>query len=296
MISANSHRYEAWHPCKRRCEGIENFISANRFSSMKFVFSPEMLELAIQAALSTAPRLRKFHSEGVIASKKEDESPVTEADLDADRHIRSILSPSAIPIISEESTPPPLEEREKWTTYWIVDPLDGTKEFIAGRKEYTINIALIKNGIPILGVIAIPEHQLVYFGGTNQLPCKATEAQLKNASNYNEFVIRKSSKERPYTAVISRSHLHPKTKEYLQVLYKKHQDLDVIKAGSSLKFCRIVEGFANIYPRFTPCMTWDTAAGDALMRAIGKGVYQLENAQPLIYGHQTYYNPPFVAK
>lgn len=257
---------------------------------------PLMLDLAIQAALSTAPRLRKFHAEGVIASKKEDESPVTEADLDADRHIRSILSSSSIPIISEEAAPPPMEEREQWTSYWIVDPLDGTKEFIAGRKEYTINIALIENGIPVLGVIAIPEHELVYFGGANQLPCKANETALKGATSYEKFEIRKSTKERPYTAVISRSHLHPKTKEYLQVLYKKYPELDVIKAGSSLKFCRIIEGVANIYPRFTPCMTWDTAAGDALMRSIGKGIYQLENAQPLIYGHETYYNPPFVAK
>lgn len=257
---------------------------------------PAMLDLAIQAALKTAPILREFHAKGVIAQQKEDDSPVTEADLAADALIRSILEPSGIPIISEEAEPPSLEERKTWNRYWVVDPLDGTKEFIAGRKEYTINIALIENGTPTIGVISIPELHLMYFAKPDLKPCKASESDLKAATDYKRFEIEKHKADRPYTAVVSRSHLHPKTKEYLQVLYKKYPDLDVIKAGSSLKFCRIAEGHADIYPRFSPCMTWDTAAGDALIRAIGKGVYQLANAQPLLYGHDTYYNPAFVAK
>ncbi len=255
-----------------------------------------MLDLAIKAALETAPLLREFHAKGVIAQQKADDSPVTEADLAADTHIRTVLATSGIPIISEETTPPALEVRKTWDKYWVVDPLDGTKEFIAGRTEYTINIALIENGTPSIGVISIPEHHMMYYTKPGIGPCKATESELMNADDLTAFAIQKHKKDRPYTAVISRSHLHPKTKEYLQILYKKHPDLDVIKAGSSLKFCRIAEGHADIYPRFSPCMTWDTAAGDALIRSIGKGVYQLANAQPLLYGHDTYYNPAFVAK
>lgn len=229
-------------------------------------------------------KIREIKNRGFQKQNKEDGSPVTEADLAAHSIILEGLTQiSDFPVLSEEGVVD-WSERRSWEKYWLVDPLDGTKDFIKGTGEYTVNIALVENGHPTLGVIYVPEKDLLYSGGV-------TTPTTKNFQQINPSAKTKRPANKRRTAVESHFHSSDKNKAF----YQKHGIENVMKAGSSLKFCQLAEGGADIYPRFGPTMEWDTAAGQAILEGVGGQVFRWPERTPLEYGKQDLRNPHFIA-
>ncbi len=222
---------------------------------------------------------------------KADGSPVTAADLAADETIRACLARNLpdLPVVTEETcatAPRVAAER-----FILVDPLDGTKEFIQGRSEFTVNIALIEHGTPIAGAVYAPALHQLYVGGTNayKLDTRTTTGGDLSFSKMHPIYVRQAPPD-GCRAVVSRSHLDPATKEWVA----RHGISDLAPSGSSLKFCVIAEGEADVYPRLAPTMEWDTAAGHAVLLAAGGTVTDL-NGCPMRYGKPDYRNGDFVA-
>jgi len=219
--------------------------------------------------------------------EKEDNSPLTEADIKSNNiictHLKQLYP--HIPIISEENKQIPYEERQSWEYYWCIDPIDGTKEFINKNDEFTINIALIHKNSPILGVVYAPAIKEMYSA-------KKGEGVFKNDKNL-PLKINQNIKDK-ITVVASKSHLSIETQKFIDRL--KANTVEHIGKGSSLKLCMVASGEADIYPRLAPTMEWDTAAADAIVREAGKMCYQFENNQPLIYNKQSLLNPWFVVR
>ena len=226
-----------------------------------------------------------YNSDDFNVELKNDDSPLTKADIAANDIIVAALEELTpdIPILSEESAKAPYETRKEWTKFWLVDPLDGTKEFIKRNGEFTVNIALIKNGKPILGVVYAPALKHTYSGAEGLGAFKQEEnnpaQEIKVADHRNQKL----------KVVASRSHAGPD----LQAFLDKLEDYDVISMGSSLKLCLVAEGKAHLYPRLGPTMEWDTAAADAIVRASGGQVTQLDNTL-LVYNKQDLLNPYFM--
>ena len=192
--------------------------------------------------------------------------------------------------------------RESWEKLWIVDPLDGTKEFIKRNGEFTVNIALVINGVPELGVIYVPVKRTLYYGLTGYGAYKIENIDAKpenlSAENLRQFAIQLPIKreKRPFTVVASRSHLSPETASFIADLQQKHPDLVTTSIGSSIKICLVSEGNADIYPRFAPTMEWDTAAGHAIARAAGKEIYHTDRQTPISYNKENLLNPWFIVE
>lgn len=222
---------------------------------------------------------------------KSDFSPVTEADIAAHNIIvtgLSLLTPE-IPVLSEESADEAKNARFGWKTFWLVDPLDGTKEFIKGNGEFTVNIALIKDGVPVFGLIYIPVTQVLYWGSEG-------EGAFKQTLGSDVESIKVSNLPRLYgkwRVVGSRSHQSPEFKQFVSRL----PQAETIQIGSSLKLCLIAEGMADIYPRLTPTSEWDIAAGHAIVNAAGGQVLLLPSLAPLVYNTNPHslINPNFIA-
>ncbi len=217
---------------------------------------------------------------------KSDDSPLTIADKRAHEAIVSVLQATGIPILSEEGKEIPFEQRKNWTRLWIVDPLDGTKEFIKRNGEFTVNIALIEKGKPILGVIYVPVKKWLYSGVVGEGAVKK-EGELTAS-------LPLAGKQRPYTAVGSRSHMSPETEAYFSELREKHGEIEVVSMGSSLKICLVAEGTADVYPRFAPTMEWDTAAGHAIARAAGKSLIDYTTGEEMVYNREQLLNNWFL--
>lgn len=218
---------------------------------------------------------------------KEDESPLTEADLKANeiicRELNSLYP--EIPILSEENKEIPYEARKNWNRFWLVDPVDGTKEFIKKNGEFTVNIALIENGTPILGVVYAPALEDLYTGDLENGAFKNGESlPLKVNSNPNESL----------TVVASRSHLSQETEDFIEGLKENTKNVETISKGSSLKLCLVAEGAADYYPRLAPTMEWDTAAAHAVCLAACKRVFRHDNNEDLTYNKENLLNPWFI--
>jgi len=213
-------------------------------------------------------------------SYKSDNSPLTEADIVSHRLIGSCLkSISSLPIISEESN----KLHTTNSKYWLVDPLDGTKEFIKKNGEFTINIALIEDRYPTLGYVYSPIKKTLYVGGFNKSSFKIS------ASNINELSV--SLQSNPVRIVASRSHLNEETQKFIS----QFKNYELLQAGSSIKLCMIADGSADIYPRLAPTSEWDTAAAQAVVEGAGGSVKDL-NGNRLIYQKENIINPFFIAK
>jgi len=258
----------------------------------------ELLSIAIIASVEAGEAIMKVYSNKIEVVYKEDESPLTLADKNANKIINKHLVKSKIPIISEENKILTYEERKNWKQCWIVDPLDGTKEFIKRNGEFTVNIALIKNNKPIIGVIYVPASKTSYFTSDNS--SKSYKASLKTNiiiidEIFNNAVeIFPSEKNNNILRIVgSRSHLNDTTKNYISKIEKKNKT-KIISKGSSLKFCIVAEGGAEIYPRFAPTMEWDTAAGQAICEAVGVKVIDVTTNEPLKYNKQNLLNPHFL--
>lgn len=227
-----------------------------------------------------------YNSSDFDIHAKKDDSPLTRADTLAHQTIVERLKTTGFPILSEEGKNIPYEKRKNWETFWMVDPLDGTKEFIKKNGEFTVNIALIHHNEPVLGVVFAPAIDELYFGGIGHGAYTdenmANEHQLKFISN--ESGTKK--------IIISRSHLNQDTKDYLD----KFNHAQTISMGSSLKFMLIAKNEADIYPRFAPTMEWDTAAAHAILKAMDIEVYNMEDQKPLRYNKENLLNPYFLVK
>lgn len=218
-------------------------------------------------------------------SEKADASPLTQADLAAHRCIVSRLPEidGALPILSEESADIAWQERRNWKRYWLVDPLDGTREFIKKNGEFTVNIALIENGEPLLGVVYAPVIDWLLVGG------RGFGAQWQRAGSSGPAKVTKAGS--PLRVAASRSHRDGKTQDYLDRI----GSVETFGLGSSLKFCKIAAGEIDLYPRFGPTSEWDTAAAQAVLEAAGGGVYTLDG-EPLRYNSkESLLNPHFIA-
>jgi 3'(2'), 5'-bisphosphate nucleotidase len=209
-----------------------------------------------------------------------------------------------LPILSEEGRDILYAERKAWEHYWLVDPLDGTKEFIKRNGEFTVNIALMHRDRPVMGVILVPVKDILYFAaeGTGAFRLSGTSA-LKSHLSFEELKgaaarlpLKTTAEARTFTAIASRSHMSGETSSFLDELKTEHGGIEIVSAGSSLKFCLVAEGAADIYPRFAPTMEWDTAAGQAIVEQAGGSVLQYGTGEPLRYNKENLLNPWFIVR
>jgi len=258
----------------------------------------ELTQLAIKAAIEASKDiLTIYKSDDFEIETKEDNSPLTKADKAAHKIISSILQESKIPILSEEGKSIPYETRKYWNKLWIVDPIDGTKEFIKRNGEFTVNIALIDNNKPVIGVILAPDSGVLYFSEKNIGAFKSTtNLDYFNPENLlaEALPLPLNHENKEYAVVASRSHLSKETKAYVKNLKAKHGEVKFISKGSSLKLCMVAEGMANCYPRFAPTMEWDTAAGQAICEAAGFQVIDFKTKKSMIYNRKDLLNNWFI--
>lgn len=245
-----------------------------------------MVERIIDIAKEAGNKVLEFYDEEIIVHSKSDDSPLTKADLAAHHYIVDKLSKlyPSIPIISEESVIPEFEERKKWEKYWLVDPLDGTKEFIKKNGEFTVNIALIENECPVLGVVTAPAKKLTYYGVK-----ELGSFRQKGNSDAYQIYSEKADISEPVRIIESRSHGSAALEQFLENEGIKVKDR--LKSGSSLKICLVADGTADLYPRIGPTMEWDVAAGDAVYRYSARdGVHE----SGIKYNKENLLNPNFV--
>ena len=241
----------------------------------------KLLSLAVQASRLAGDAIMEVYAQPFEVYTKDDASPVTQADLRASNLIKEILKPTGLPFVSEEDLPP---DRSKFGRYWLVDPLDGTAEFVKRNGEFTVNIALIENKRPVLGVIYAPTLNKLWTSLPSNLP-----SLTSNLPSLTSHVS-------PFTVLVSRSHRTPEVDAYInKVLRPQHPDLVIDSQGSSLKFARLVEGTADVYVCYSKTKEWDTAAADAILTAAGGKVLRISDGLPLEYDKEDYPNPPFVA-
>lgn len=260
-----------------------------------------LIYTAIQTALEAGKAILEIYCQPFDVELKTDNSPLTIADKKAHTIISERLADTGFPLLSEEGFHTNYEIRKDWNHYWLVDPLDGTKEFIKKNGDFTVNIALINRGQPALGVVYTPVQGFLYWGssaGSFRL-----NAGILNESDVNSFEkIMQKAELLPcevstgFLVLASRSHMNSETEAYIEKLQISHPDLSLISRGSSLKFCCLAEGSADIYPRYSPTMEWDTAAGHAVARFAGCTVNQVEGGLPLEYNKPSLLNPFFIAQ
>ena len=266
---------------------------------------------AIDAALNAGKAILEVYESDFDVQLKSDNSPLTLADRRSHAIIKSSLSAHGIPMISEEGRNIPYGRRRGWTRIWIVDPLDGTKEFVKRNGEFTVNIALIQEQYPVLGVVYAPVPDALYFGsieiGAYKLIHGFEPAVRRSDHDHSEErltgLIQKSKKlpisQRPrsaYTIVGSRSHGTDELTAFVEQKRAEKGTVAFIQAGSSLKICLVAEGAADIYPRMGPTMEWDTAAGQAVAECAGARISGFESRERLSYNKQDLLNPWFVVE
>jgi len=281
-------------------------MKANGYS----VFLLKAIEAALQAGQVI---LDVYHSEFAVEHKA-DNSPLTRADRKSHDLLMAALKGFEIPILSEEGREIPYKDRKSWERLWIIDPLDGTKEFIKRNDEFTVNIALVEYGLPKIGVVYVPVKDRLYFaagnlgafridnplgtdgsnriGGNDHDPDKTLRRLLKTATRLpagNRSKI-------PFIIVGSRSHANPDLKKLVEEKRREHGKVELITAGSSLKICMVAEGLADMYPRLGPTCEWDTAAGQAVAEMAGAKLLDYKTGEPLKYNRPDLLNPWFVVR
>lgn len=254
---------------------------------MSAALLPAVIKLVQRAGAAIMPYWRS----DLAVREKSDASPVTSADLAAHQVLADglrALDPT-IPVLSEEDCEIALSERERWQRWWLVDPLDGTKEFIAGSEEFTVNVALIERGRVLFGVVGIPCSGRCYYGGAG------AGAFLRERDGVPVPIAVRAQPEERFTVVASRRHSSPAQERLLQGLSERFGDLQLASVGSSLKFCLLAEGAADCYPRLAPTSQWDTAAAQGVLEGAGGEVLDIAGA-PLTYEpRESYLNPHFLA-
>jgi 3'(2'), 5'-bisphosphate nucleotidase len=267
-----------------------------------------LLLTAVQATIRAGLATLEVYDSELHVDYKEDHSPLTLADTRSHEIIASHLKPTGVPVLSEEGKAIPAAERRRWQRLWVVDPLDGTKEFIKHLGEFTINIALVENERPTLGAIFVPVKNVLYFGrledGSYRLDDRNVLAHLARADAtgdaHGAIEELKARSERlpvdrfahtPFVIVGSRSHATPELHAYVERKRRELGAVTFVSAGSSLKYCLVAEGRADLYPRLAPTMEWDTAAGQVIAEAAGATVARHDTGGPMTYNKEDLLNP-----
>ena len=267
---------------------------------------------AIEAALKAGQViLDVYHSEFAVEHKA-DNSPLTRADRKSHDLLMAALKGFDIPILSEEGREIPYKDRKTWERLWIIDPLDGTKEFIKRNDEFTVNIALVEYGLPKIGVVYVPVKDRLYFAAGNVGAYKienplGTDGSKRIDGNDPDKTLRRLLKnatrlpagnrsKKPFIIVGSRSHANPDLKKLVEEKRREHGEVELITAGSSLKICMVAEGLADMYPRLGPTCEWDTAAGQAVAEMAGAKLLDYKTGEPLKYNRPDLLNPWFVVR
>ena len=232
-----------------------------------------IVRISVQAGQAIMP----YFASNLTVSLKSDNSPVTVADQAAHHVIEQALQPLGYPVVSEEG-----HNRDGGACYWLVDPLDGTRSFIDGSTEFTVNIAWIDQGRPVWGVVHAPALNRTWWGGVDH------DSQMQSEQGVQTIQV--SPSRHPLRVLASKNHSNPATQAFLEQLGQ----IEHIASGSSLKFCEIAQGQADLYPRLGPCCEWDTAAGEAVLMGAGGQVCDFQG-QPLRYGKSDVLNPHFIA-
>ena len=259
----------------------------------------KLLIEAINASILGGNEILKIYNTDFRIEEKSDNSPLTKADKNCNEVIQNCLKSLSIPILSEEGAEVPFFVRKTWDYFWLIDPLDGTKEFIKKNGEFTVNISLVNKGNPVMGIVYVPVTNVLYFASENLGSFKSVE---KDTISSLDQLIKRSEKlplnqnRNNFVMVGSRSHMSRETLEYFGEMEKLHEKVEIISKGSSLKLCMVAEGTADVYPRFAPTMEWDTAAGDAICRIAGFSVLQYDSELLLKYNKEELLNPWFIVK
>ena len=258
------------------------------------------LKTAVRAALEAGNEILEVYSAEFTVDIKEDQSPLTEADMRSHKRIMQILSETKYPVLSEEGAELDFSERKNWTTFWLVDPLDGTKEFVKRNGDFTVNIALIEDNLPVLGVIYVPVHRELYFaaqgvGAFKKQNCDIQD-NIEDILDESELIPMDfdETEDSVIRVVASRSHPSKETQEFIEQLEREYDRVEVVSRGSSLKMCLVAEGSAEVYPRLAPTMEWDTAAGQAICEVAGFQVLEHSTGLPLSYNKANLRNPWFI--
>lgn len=268
---------------------------------------PELLQQAIVAAVLAGNEILEVYDTNFNVEYKEDNSPLTLADKKASAKIVHELQRFDIPVLSEEGEEISYETRKDWKTLWIVDPLDGTKEFVKRNGEFTVNIALVEDHLPTIGVIYSPVFKDLYFAakgiGAFKIDRHDFIDMVENIARTSLDELYVAAKKLPiassrknYVVVASRSHMSTETYQHIEALKLQHEQVDIVTSGSSIKMCLVAEGVADEYPRFGPTMEWDTAAGQALLQESGASLIDFETSEPMRYNRLDLLNTWFIAK
>ena len=257
----------------------------------------KLLVKAINASIKGGHAIMEVYASNFSVQHKGDKSPLTLADKNCNDMIFSYLKCSDIPFLSEEGEKISYEDRKNWKYFWLVDPLDGTKEFVKRNGEFTVNIALIHNGDPIMGVIYVPVKEELYFSmeglGSYKINQNSViqdleallDLSVKLPIDYNR---------KNYVVVGSRSHMSVETEAFFEQKKQEHGKIKVITVGSSLKLCMVAEGKADAYPRYAPTMEWDTGAGHAIAKFAGFSVKKYNSPEDIVYNKESLLNPWFL--
>lgn len=257
----------------------------------------DWINVALKASLEAGQAIMDiYESDDVGVEYKEDASPLTRADRAAHHVILRHLEPTGIPVLSEEGKHMPFEDRSQWDELWIVDPVDGTKEFIKRNGEFTVNIALVRQGRVAGGVVLAPVLGHAYVGvvGEGAWRLDVSAGVDVDAAWNTRVSLPVNSGKRAFTVVASRSHMSPETEAYVEEAKSVHGEVNLISKGSSLKLCMVAEGTADAYPRFAPTMEWDTAAGQAVCEAAGCDVIDQNTGAPMRYNREDLLNAWFL--
>lgn len=266
----------------------------------------QLLPQCVNAAVKAGAAIMKIykHQDDYDISLKSDKTPITVADRVAHTTIKEHLGPSRIPVLSEEGREMLYEERRNWDLFLLVDPLDGTVEFIKGNNEFTVNIALLYNNECVASVLYVPYHHKLYVAqkGHGSYLIRDVEPSENPTFDNDEILSRierlplAASRHEGFRVAVSRSHQTPETHQRIEELRHNHHDLEVIEQGSSYKFCLLAEGVVDHYIRTTNTYEWDTAAGELILSEAGGTTRSYPDGQPLAYNKEDLRNPWFEAR
>ena len=271
----------------------------------------KLILTALLAAKRAGEAILDVYGSDFAVEHKDDKSPLTLADKRSHEIIMDVLEQTitvnngTVPVLSEEGRGIPFDERKEWEYFWLVDPLDGTKEFVKRNGEFTVNIALIRNHKPVLGIIYIPVKDVFYFAaidfGTYKLENSESlfdnsvdNLSIKELLDKSQRLPLTNNNKSSFTVIGSRSHTSEEFSEFVKLLNEKYGEVEFISSGSSLKLCLVAEGEADVYPRFGPTMEWDTAAGQAIVEQAEGSVMDIQTREPLRYNKEDLLNPFFI--
>lgn len=263
--------------------------------NLNYMYNKISIDAIIEIAIEAGKATLEIYEQDFEVIKKKDDSPLTLADEKSNaviiKGLKALEVGGDLPIISEETKLLSYNERKDWEFFWLIDPLDGTKEFIKKNGEFTINIALVQDHTPVLGVIYVPVQDVTYYAIEGQGAFKIVgngapeKLQLRDLNKDDELLI-----------VASRSHSSPEVEAYVEDKKKEFNSVDYVAAGSSLKFCLLAEGKADVYPRLAPTMEWDTGAGHIIAKEAGAQVLVYGESYELQYNKENLLNPHFIVK